>query len=334
MARLTAKVIAEEVQSGRLEAEALSLSDTQETNGSSVRVSVAGGSRSKYLFSVQVAAVNHSHFVYDFLGMARAHCRLPRLRRPYLAWIHGIEVWEDTRPDRLACARRAAMLLSNTDYTRARAERLHGGFGRARVCWLATETDEPPPPQPKQPGPPAVLVLARMDEGGGYKGHRELIHCWPRVVSAVPEARLVVVGDGPGRAAIQQLAAQSRGRIELRGFLPDNALEAVWASASVFAMPSRGEGFGLVYIEAMRHGLPVVASVHDAAPEINLDGQTGFNVDLNQPGELAERLIFLLKNPNRAAELGRKGFERWQEHFRFSCFRRNFLPLLHEFLRI
>ena len=60
--------------------------------------------------------------------------------------------------------------------------------------------------------------------------------------------------------------------IEFRGFVPDEQIEDVWASATLFAMPGVMEGFGLVYIEAMRHGLPVIASVHDAAPEINLDG--------------------------------------------------------------
>jgi phosphatidylinositol alpha-1,6-mannosyltransferase len=87
-----------------------------------------------------------------------------------------------------------------------------------------------------------------------------------------------------------------------------------------------------VYIEAMRHGVPVVASVHDAAPEVNLGGVTGFNVNLDKPDELPERLIFLLKNPDRAAELGNSGQERWRKQFRYSCFRERFIPILREFL--
>jgi len=283
---------------------------------------------------VQRAALNHSHFIYDFVGMARAHCRFPFLRRPFLTWIHGIEAWEDTRPDRVAWARRADVLVSNSAYTRDRAERVHGGFAGAKVCWLATETDELPPSRPGASGPPTVLMMGRFDPGGGYKGHRELVECWPKVVSAVPDARLVFVGRGPGVSVIRQLAAQSTvsSHIEFRGFVPEEGLESVWSEASVFAMPSRGEGFGLVYIEAMRHGVPVVASVHDAAPEVNLDGVTGFNVNLDKPDELPERLIFLLKSPDRAAKLGNNGRERWRKHFRYSCFRDRFLPILREFL--
>ncbi len=106
----------------------------------------------------------------------------------------------------------------------------------------------------------------------------------------------------------------------------------MWGETTVFAMPSRGEGFGLVYIEAMRHGRPVLASIHDAASEVNLDGVTGYNVDLDKPSELPERLIALLKDADRAAELGVNGKRRWREHFAYSAFKQRFLPILTAFL--
>jgi phosphatidylinositol alpha-1,6-mannosyltransferase len=82
----------------------------------------------------------------------------------------------------------------------------------------------------------------------------------------------------------------------------------------------------------MRHGLPVVASVHDAGQEVNLDGRTGYNVNMDDPEELPERLIRLLGNPDHAAALGANGRERWAEHFRYSAFRERFRPHLREFL--
>src|SRR5262249_53681435 len=116
--------------------------------------------------------------------------------------------------------------------------------------------------------------------------------------------------------------------------VPDEELDGLYARASVFAMPSRGEGFGLVYIEAMRHRLPVIASCHDAAPEVVLDGTTGYIVDLDKPDGLADRLIDLLRDPDRAARFGAAGHDRWREHFSFSAFRTRFRPILHEFLEI
>jgi phosphatidylinositol alpha-1,6-mannosyltransferase len=167
-----------------------------------------------------------------------------------------------------------------------------------------------------------------------YKGHKELIACWPRVVAAVPDAVLTIAGGGQGLEAYRRLAANSPAaeHIEFTGLVPEAKMEELWAQATVFAMPSRGEGFGLVYIEAMRHGLPVIASVHDAGQEVNLDGETGYNVNLDKPEELPERIIYLLRNPHVAEGLGRNGRKRWADHFRYSAFRARFRPLLREFL--
>jgi phosphatidylinositol alpha-1,6-mannosyltransferase len=312
----------------------LVLSDTLPNQDIAIPIAVSKASRPHFLYSVHKAALTHSYFIYDSLGMARAHCRVPLLCKPFMTWIHGHEVWENTRPVRLKWARRANLLVSNTAYTREQAEHFHGGFAHAQVCWLATQTDELPTISPKTNTPPTVLIISRINEYDGYKGHKELIECWPKVLSCVPDARLIVIGKGSGLPLLKNLAVNLRvaKQIEFRGFLLTEKIEDILAETNVFAMPSRSEGFGLVYIEAMRYGLPVIASIHDAAPEINLDNETGYNVNLDKEDELTERLIFLLKNPEVAMTLGRKGQQRWFEHFRYSAFRKRFTPLLHKFL--
>ena len=94
------------------------------------------------------------------------------------------------------------------------------------------------------------------------------------------------------------------------------------------------KGSGLVYIEAMRHAIPVVASVHDAAPEIVLDGHTGYAVDLDVPNELPEWLVSLLRGPDHASAFGRSGRKRWLESFSYDAFKARFLPMLREFLSV
>jgi phosphatidylinositol alpha-1,6-mannosyltransferase len=294
-------------------------------------VACAGGSRIRFLYSVHAAACRSTHFVYDFPGTARAHCRIPLLDHPFLTFIHGVEIWSQSRRDRVDSARRATLLLSNSQYTLRRTRELHGGFDRARVCWLATESDEPPAPKTVNTLPPRVLLCGRVADA--YKGHVRLIEAWSRISEAVPSAQLVIAGAGS--ESLAPCVAQTRrpSSILLRGFVSERELEELYASATVFALPSRGEGFGLVYIEAMRHGVPVIASIHDAAPEINLDGQTGYNVDLDRPDELGDRLLQLLRDRDHARALGENGRRRWSQHFRFSAFRQRFEPLLNEFLK-
>jgi len=199
---------------------------------------------------------------------------------------------------------------------------------------LATETDDAAPASGAGYRRPTALIPGRIDAAGGYKGHAELIDCWHRVVSAVPDARLIIAGGGVGLTVLQRLAAASpvHDSIELRGFTPERELDALWREATVFAMPSRGEGFGLVYAEAMRRGVPVIASVHDAAHEVSIDGETGYNVDLDRQHELPDRLVQLFRGRDHAAVLGENGRRRWRDHFCFSAFKRRFVPLLREFL--
>jgi phosphatidylinositol alpha-1,6-mannosyltransferase len=333
VARLMAKVLCELDRSGDVAADGLTLGDATPPADLTLPVRAVRDSRARFVFECHRVAATHSHYLFDFLGMARANPRLPGFRRPALCYIHGIEVWEGTPTNRTKTARRMTDLVANSAYTRDRADRVHGGFARATVCWLATETDDPVPVVARRTGPPTVLIVARTDELA-YKGHRELIDCWPRVVGAVPDARLVVVGSGPGSDTLRSRAAATSAaeRIEFRGFVPEERMADIWAESTVFAMPSRGEGFGLVYIEAMRHGLPVIAAIHDAAPEINLDGVTGYNVDLGRPDELGDRIVQLLRDEPLRARLGNAGRRRWAEHFRYSAFRTRFLPILAAFL--
>jgi phosphatidylinositol alpha-1,6-mannosyltransferase len=78
----------------------------------------------------------------------------------------------------------------------------------------------------------------------------------------------------------------------------------------------------------MRHGLPVIASVHDAGQEVNRDQETGYNVDLNDPQALSDRLTELLRDSDTARRMGGAGQARWQQHFRFGAFKSRLLDTL------
>ena len=318
-----------------LDADLLALSDSQPTTDFNLSSRTAAGSRADFAFRCWTGGVTRSHFIYNHVGMARAHCLLPMLRRPYAVWMLGINVWSPRmRGDYGRSVEEASLLLSISDFTRRRAAELLPSARRAKVCWLATEEDDILKEPNDLGGPPTVLILARVDASEMRKGHVELIDCWPSVTAAIPDARLLIAGGGDGldllRAQADASAAASN--IEFTGFLPQGQIDALWSRAHVFAMPSRQEGFGLVYIEAMRRGLPVIASTQDAGQEINLHGVTGFNADLDREGDLARRIIELLSDRARARQFGENGREHWRANFCFSSFRRRMEPILTEFL--
>lgn len=315
--------------------DALACQDAQDQRIGTVAVRSFANRRLPFLLANVVAVQRADRVIYDFAGTARAHVDAPFRRRPYAVWIHGWEVWEASSPKYLRAVAGAQLVLANSDYT---VKRANGAFANAIevvACPLATSQPEPPDKIGPADGPPTVMLLGRADELFA-KGHDILIEVWSDVVSAVPNARLLLVGGGNAVGRVRDLAAASTAHnsIEITGFVSDEAIDAYWARATVFAMLGFAEGFGLVYAEAMRRALPVVASLEDAGQEINVDEITGFNVSRNNKKRLTEVLVTLLRDYNLARSLGAAGHLRWKELYTFAGFDRRFKAATKRFLAI
>jgi phosphatidylinositol alpha-1,6-mannosyltransferase len=167
-----------------------------------------------------------------------------------------------------------------------------------------------------------------------YKGHDELLAAWPAIRARVPDAQLVFVGDGDDIARLRGRAEELRiaDAVVFTGFVSDDVLRGIYRRAAVFAMPSTGDGFGLVYLEAMAHRLPCIGSIHDAAGEIISNGETGFLVDQSDTSVIADRLIALLCDDSRRLQMGQSGYRRWREHFTYEQFARRMVDLIESTL--
>jgi glycosyltransferase involved in cell wall biosynthesis len=167
---------------------------------------------------------------------------------------------------------------------------------------------------------PVVLSIARLVH---RKGHDILVRAWPDVVRRFPDARLVIVGDGPMRSRLQAMAADlCPGTVTLTGQVPSAELPGYYAAADVFVMPCRDdrhglqtEGLGLSTLEASAAGLPVVVGRSGGSPESVVDGETGVLLDVEPPGALAGILTDLLADPDRVRSLGRSGSGWVREHW-------------------
>jgi glycosyltransferase involved in cell wall biosynthesis len=139
------------------------------------------------------------------------------------------------------------------------------------------------------------------------KGGPELLEAFARVRRTHPEARLAIVSS----SAPATLPAGAT----FHGLLDKEGLAQLYAAASVFALPTRREAFGLSFLEAMAFGVPVVGSRLEAIPEIVAEGETGLLVPPGDPGALAEALSALLSDPARARRMGAAGRARVTERF-------------------
>ena len=178
----------------------------------------------------------------------------------------------------------------------------------------------------EHPGP-VVLCVARM-----YPRKRivDLLEAGARMRDVVPGLEIRIVGDGPERAAVEA-RCRELGLAETARLLGDvsrDELVEEYANADCFCLPSVQEGFGIVFLEAMTAGLPVVACRAAAIPEVVLDGRTGVLVPPRDPEALARALGDLLAAPDRAILLGTAG-RQWAASFTPERVARRFLDAVH-----
>ena len=248
---------------------------------------------------------------------------------PVVAFLLGVECWRPlSRRDRTRLSR-CERLLPISTFTGGRFLAANPGFLHApmTLCPLAAE---PLAVAPVAPVRARTLVVGRLWAEERYKGHDLLIDVWPSVRVACPPAHLVVVGDGDDRARLEaRVATAGLGdAITFTGLVSQEELRRQFASAEVFALPSDGEGFGLVFLEAMRASRPCIAS-RGAAEEIVVDGTTGRIVPARDAKALASALVDLLSDPARGAMLGRAGRQRFDTEFSSARFTTRLMDALH-----
>src|SRR5690606_12144066 len=158
-----------------------------------------------------------------------------------------------------------------------------------------------------------LLLVGRLDAGEREKGHRELIEAMPQVLEHEPDAQLVFVGSGSDEAEIRRLAAASpaAGAIFVAGAAPHDLLERLYLCCFAYVMPSRQEGVGLVYLQAMNCAKPCVACRDDGGGEHVLAGGTGYLVDRRgDPAALARIVVRRLADEEEARRMGLAGWQR------------------------
>jgi phosphatidylinositol alpha-1,6-mannosyltransferase len=217
-----------------------------------------------------------------------------RNRAHRAVFLHGIEAWR--RHGRVTRALlRNTYVLANSAYTleRARTWLPMIQAARAQVVPLGIGAADAPFQHPADP--PCAIMIGRLDSGERYKGHHEVIRAWAHVRQQIPDAQLWIVGEGDLRSELELLAAhfQQSDAVRFFGRVRDDEKEALMRAARCLVLPSQGEGFGLVYLEAMRAGRPCVTGL-DAGREVIAAPTAGRSVDPTDGAALVGAILQLM----------------------------------------
>jgi glycosyltransferase involved in cell wall biosynthesis len=272
------------------------------------------------------------------VGLAPVARHIQKLTQvSYWIVLYGIEVWGQLPPGKRNALQAAQCLISITRFT-LDATVARQSLREPRALIL-------PPTLPKGQAPslrpigaasqnsqrPIVLTVGRISASERYKGHDVMLEAWPFVLRRVPTAEYWIVGGGDDRTRLES-RVQELGiapSVHFAGPVSAEELGVCYDNCCIFAMPARtemdahsprGEGFGIVFLEAMVRGKPVVGPRVGAPAEFIRSGEHGLLVDPTSAAAVAGALIELLEDPARAQRMGADGREWVLREFSFERF--------------
>ena len=268
-------------------------------------------------------------------------------RRQYWIVAHGIEAWCVLPPRKRGALRRADRVIVTSAFSREQVVRQHS-IGSERMMSLPCALDENLlNVEPSKNGPcqlipddrQVVLTVSRMAVSERYKGHEVVLRALTSAILQIPELLYVIVGGGDDKPRLEQLAKELdlSKYVLFTGEVSDSELAALYRRSDVFVLPARtvidnqnpkGEGFGIVFLEAMAFGKPVIGPNYGAPAELIRDGENGFTVDPEDPASMADAIVKLLTDRELASRMGRAGRDWTLSHYSYHHFRDRVLEVI------
>ncbi len=333
----------------------LSLNDSLGSHGfnfEGTRVPFAGFGRVKIRFVLsslgyvrrtrnqipQVVIAGHPHLAVPARLMQRVS---PHLKIVVMA--HGIEVWSTLSVSRRRALQRASLVLAPSSYT---AEKLSKVQGVAQqkiwvVPWplnpefarMASEPAALPLPHSFPQGR-IVLTVGRWAASERYKGADDLIRAVALLKAKHRDLQMVAVGSGDDVPRLAELATSLgvADSVQFLHGLTRPQIAACYSRADIFALPSTGEGFGLVFLEAMAFAKPIIGVATGGSTDLIQNCVNGMLIPPRDPPKLAEALETLLRDDLLRWHLGRAGAELVREEYCFGRFKHDLENIFDELL--
>ena len=254
--------------------------------------------------------------------------RVPRAR--VIVFLHGIEAWraQDVLTRRLFA--RVSLFLANSEFTWSRFLEYAPQLKNHSHCVLPLGAGEPMQEWTAPAPNPIALMVSRLERSENYKGHREMIAAWRAVREKIPRAELWIAGDGDLRADLEIHARENQvaGAVRFLGRVSESEKQNLLKQCCCFVMPSRGEGFGLAYVEAMRAGRPCLVSTLDAGMQVVNPPEAGLAVNPMNTAALVDAACRLLAQDDEWTHMARAAQTRYAENFTAAQFQQRLLDAL------
>jgi glycosyltransferase involved in cell wall biosynthesis len=197
---------------------------------------------------------------------------------------------------------------------------------------VAEEQIELPDDSQRGHGDLRILTVGRLSIADRYKGIDILIKAIEEARTEGANVRLTVIGNGDDIPRLRELTSHLGLDSHVTFFegVPDERLYLLYQECDVFAMPSSKEGFGIVFLEAMRHGKACIGGNHGGTPEVIDHEVDGYLVDYGDVAQLTHYLVELSQNVELRRDMGLKGYQKVKAGYLFPHMRDNWFSLLNQ----
>ncbi len=268
------------------------------------------------------------------------------LNIPYWVIVHGIDVWNLNDPGKINALKSADKIISVSQYTGDRLVK-EQNISPNKIALLPNTFDESKLNIHEKPKylldrynlsaeQPVILTVARLSGEDRYKGYDKVIQSLPAVRKQILNVHYLLVGKGPDHDRIEKIIDEVNVRdcVTLAGFVPDAELADYYNLCDVFAMPSKGEGFGIVYLEALACGKPTIGGNQDGAIDALCHGELGVLIDPDNIEKISSIIVQILQKNYSLPILYQPETLRKKviEVYGFDKFKQNLTQLLAPFL--
>ena len=226
---------------------------------------------------------------------------------PYIVVVHGVEAWNISNQSKQQALKYADKILAVSNYTRERLLR-EEDLEPSKVALLPNTFDGDRftiKPKPSyllerhgiKPDQLIILTVNRLSSTESYRGYDYVLKALPQIRQQIPNVHYIIVGKGDDRDRLEDSIIQENLQdcVTLAGFISDKELPAYYQLCDLFAMPSKLEGFGIVYLEALACGKPVLGGNQDGAIDALCQGELGVLVDPENVEEIARKIVAILQ---------------------------------------
>ncbi len=266
---------------------------------------------------------------------------------PYAVIAFGIESWGKKSASLSKGLREAGHIFSMSDFTRKSIASVHG-VGLEKISLLPGSFDSDAFNISSKPeyllnkyglkeNQPVILTVCRFDKSEQYKGYDKVIEALPEIIKTLPDVRYILVGSGNDMDRVRGIVSKYKleSHVILAGAFTGKELCDHYNLCDCFAMPSKQEGFGIVFVEAMACGKPVLAGNQDGSVDALNKGELGVLVDPDNVREIAQNLLRILKHeyPNPLIYEPQKLRQKAIEYFGFARFKESVEKYLSAFVK-